>query len=178
MSRKGKSPIAVTSSVKWEISENEVTVTGPRGTLKQTLPGTYELVSEEGRLFVKPASSEYEGAMHGLARALVNNMIEGVTTGFKKQLELVGVGYRAAVNGNTLDLQLGFSHPTKLTVPDGIKVEVERNVVIVVSGEDKQKVGQFAAEIRALKKPEPYKGKGIRYSDEHVRRKAGKTSKK
>lgn len=178
MSRKGKSPIKLPQGVTWSLNGRELVVKGPKGTLTQELPGEFQFEESEQYLFVKANDKDSIGAKHGLVRSLLQNMITGTSEGFKKKLELVGVGFRAAVASGHVDLQLGFSHPTKVQIPEGIQVEIEKSVLITISGIDKQVVGQFAADIRALKKPEPYKGKGIRYADEYVRRKAGKTSKK
>ena len=155
-----------------------VTVKGKKGSLSQKIASGM-MVNKDGDLLRVVA--EGEGAdvrrLHGLYHALINNMIVGVHTGFEKKLEMVGVGYRAAVAGNVLDVQVGYSHPTKLSIPKGLQVSVEKGTVILVSGLDKQAVGQFAAEVRGLRPPEPYQGKGIRYADEYVRRKAGKAAK-
>ena len=178
MSRKGKSPITLPAGVEVTLKDNNVVVKSAKVTLKQELLGDYELEIEGGKLLVKALSDNDDTSrLHGLARALVSNMIVGASQGFTKKLELVGVGYRATVQGKKLDLQLGFSHPTQLDIPEGITVAVEKNTIITITGYDKQKVGQFAANVRALKKPEPYQGKGVRYSDEVVRRKAGKAGK-
>jgi len=177
MSRVGKLPIAVPSGVTITVDDDFVTVTGPKGTLKQfTVPGiSYKL--EDGEFVLSRASDEQlHRANHGLMRALVNNMVVGVTTGFTKKLEINGVGYRAAMEGSKVKFQLGYSHDILFPIPEGIKIEIEQNVVSV-SGISKQQVGQVAAEIRALRKPEPYKGKGIKYSDERIIRKSGKSGK-
>lgn len=177
MSRVGKLPIQIPNGVTITVDEQAVTVTGPKGTLSQfTMPGI-ELTQEEGQLVVTRATDEREHrAKHGLMRALVNNMVVGVTDGFTKKLELNGVGYRVAMEGAKLKLNLGFSHDVYFVIPEGIKITVEQNV-ISVSGISKQQVGQVAAEIRALKKPEPYKGKGIKYEGERIIRKSGKSGK-
>ena len=177
MSRVGKLPIAVPSGVTITVDDDFVTVTGPKGTLQQfTMPGI--AVAQEGsELIVTRASDEQEHrAKHGLMRALVNNMVVGVTTGFTKKLEINGVGYRAALEGSKLKLQLGYSHDIFYDIPEGIKVVVEQNT-ISVTGHSKQQVGQIAAEIRSFRKPEPYKGKGIKYDDERIIRKSGKSGK-
>lgn len=178
MSRYGKSPITVPKGVELKLAQGIARVKGPKGEL--TLPVKEGVsLSFEGDLVtieLDPAK-ELSKAMHGLYRSLINNMIIGVTKGFEKRLSLVGVGYRAAVQGHHLDLQLGFSHPTKLEIPKDIKVSVDKSVLIVINGCDKQQVGQFAAVVRAKRPPEPYKGKGIRYEDEYVRKKAGKAAK-
>lgn len=176
MSRIGKLPIVVPSGVTITVGDDhEVTVTGPKGTLKQFGQTDVTVTVADGVATVARANDEQIArAGHGLMRALVANMVTGVTKGFEKKLELNGVGYRVSGGGRTLDLTLGFSHPVKYEAQEGIDLKVEKNL-ITVSGIDKQKVGQTAAEIRALKKPEPYKGKGIKYVDEVILRKAGKT---
>jgi len=175
MSRIGKLPIAVPSGVTITVDPENITVTGPKGTLTQfTLPQTTTKV-EDGQVVVTRANDEQVAkANHGLMRALINNMVMGVTKGFEKKLELNGVGFRVSGGGQALDFALGFSHPVKYQAPQGVQLVVEKNL-ITVSGISKQQVGQVAAEIRALKKPEPYKGKGIKYVDEQILRKAGKT---
>jgi large subunit ribosomal protein L6 len=177
MSRVGKLPIQVPSGVTITVDDAAITVTGPKGTLSQfTLPGI-TVEQEEGLLTVKRENDEAENrARHGLMRALINNMVVGVTKGFEKKLEINGVGYRANMEGAKIKMQLGFSHDVYYTAPEGVNLSVEQNV-ITVSGISKQQVGQAAAEIRAFKKPEPYKGKGIKYSDERVLRKSGKSGK-
>ncbi len=179
MSRIGKMPIAVPAGVTVDIAENnKVTVKGPKGTLERTLPAVVTIKQEDGELKVERPNDEKEvRALHGLTRALLNNMVVGVTDGFKKVLEINGVGYRAAKQGKTLTLNLGYSHPVEMDDPDGIETKVVDNK-IEVEGIDKEKVGQYAAIIRDKKRPEPYKGKGIKYSDEVIRRKVGKTGKK
>lgn len=177
MSRVGKLPITVPSGVTITVDDEFVTVTGPKGTLKQfTMPGV--TVKQEGtEVLVTRASDEREHrAKHGLMRALVNNMVTGVTKGFTKKLEINGVGYRANMEGAKLKMSLGFSHDIYYTAPEGVQVSVEQNNIIV-TGISKQQVGQAAAEIRAFKKPEPYKGKGIKYEDERIIRKSGKSGK-
>lgn len=177
MSRIGKQPIKLPTNVEVKLSKNHIHVKGPKGHLDRELPA-YVIVKQEGdEILVNVDENESEqSALHGLWRALINNMVEGVFKGFEKKLEMIGVGYRAAVKGKLIDIQVGFSHPTMLPIPEGINVVVEKNTQITISGTDKQKVGQFAADIRAKKKPEPYQGKGIRYQGEYVRRKAGKAS--
>ncbi len=177
MSRVGKLPIAVPSGVIITVDDEFVTVAGPKGTLKQfTMPGV--TVKQEGtEITVSRASDEREHrAKHGLMRSLVNNMVTGVTKGFTKKLEINGVGYRAAMEGAKLKMSLGFSHDVYYTAPEGVQLAVEQNN-ITVSGISKQQVGQAAAEIRAFKKPEPYKGKGIKYENERILRKSGKSGK-
>ena len=177
MSRVGKLPIAVPSGVTITVDEDFVTVTGPKGTLQQfTMPGI-TVAQENGELVVSRESDAQEHrAKHGLMRALINNMVTGVTTGFSKKLEINGVGYRANMEGAKLKLQLGYSHDILFAIPQGITIAVEQNT-ITVSGISRQQVGQVAAEIRALRKPEPYKGKGIKYDDERIIRKSGKSGK-
>jgi large subunit ribosomal protein L6 len=172
-------PIAVPAGVTVDIAENNhVTVKGPKGTLEKTLPIEMEITLEGAEVIVKrPNDLKKMKSLHGLTRSLIQNMVTGVTDGYKKTLEINGVGYRASKQGKTLTLNLGFSHPVEMTDPEGVETTVEGNNIIV-SGIDKEKVGQFAAEIRDKKRPEPYKGKGIKYSDEVIRRKVGKTGKK
>ena len=179
MSRIGKSPIPVPSGVDVSIAGQHVTVRGPKGTLERDLPGAVTVRQEGDDLLVeRPDDERRSRAMHGLVRSLVNNMVQGVTSGFTKELEIVGVGYRATAKGpGGVELALGFSHPVNVTAPDGITFEVPAPNRIVVSGIDKEAVGQVAADIRAWRKPEPYKGKGVRYLGEHVQRKAGKAGK-
>ena len=179
MSRIGRMPIAVPAGVTVDIAENNhVTVKGPKGTLEKTLPIEMEITLEGAEVIVKrPNDLKKMKSLHGLTRSLIQNMVTGVTDGYKKTLEVNGVGYRASKQGKTLTLNLGFSHPVEMTDPEGVETTVEGNNIIV-SGIDKEKVGQFAAEIRDKKRPEPYKGKGIKYSDEVIRRKVGKTGKK
>jgi len=172
MSRIGNAPVAVPSGVEVSVSGRTITVKGPKGTLSR--------VKEEGSLtFSRPDDERENRAMHGLVRSLVNNMVTGVTDGFKKELEIVGVGYRAEAQGpNALRLNLGFSHPVNVAAPEGISFEVPVPTQVIVSGIDKEVVGQVAADIRSIRKPEPYKGKGVRYAGERVMRKAGKAGKK
>ena len=179
MSRIGRSPIPVPSGVDVRIEGDHVAVTGPRGTLERDLPEPISVRQDDGELLVeRPDDERRSRALHGLARSLVDNMVVGVTAGFRKELEIVGVGYRATAAGpNRIDLALGFSHPVSVQAPEGISFTVPAPNRIVVEGNDKQAVGQVAAEIRALRKPEPYKGKGVRYAGERVQRKAGKAGK-
>ncbi|HET6834329.1 MAG TPA: 50S ribosomal protein L6 [Acidimicrobiales bacterium] len=179
MSRIGKAPIPVPSGVDVTISDRHITVKGPKGALERDIPGTITVRQEGDTLVVERPDDERENrAMHGLVRSLVNNMVVGVTQGFTKELEIVGVGYRAASRGPAaIELALGFSHPVNVQAPDGITFEVPAPNRIVVSGIDKESVGQVAADIRAWRKPEPYKGKGVRYAGEYVQRKAGKAGK-
>jgi large subunit ribosomal protein L6 len=179
MSRIGKSPIPVPSGVEVAIQERRVRVKGPQGTLERDIPGEIVIRQEDSTLFVERPNDERQNrALHGLTRSLVNNMVVGVTAGFTKELEIVGVGYRAAAPSPTrLDLALGFSHPVAVDAPDGISFEVPVPTRIIVKGIDKELVGQVAANIRKIRKPEPYKGKGVRYAGEVVQRKAGKAAK-
>ena len=165
MSRQGKKPIELLKGVEVQVNkDNEVVVKGPNGSLTQKLISGITLSIKDSVISIKRDDKILEnGAMQGLYRSLVFNMVEGVTKGFEKKLELIGTGYRAAVQGQILDLKLGFSHPTLLDIPVGIKVEVDKSGVITISGIDKQLVGQFAAQVRSLRPPEPYKGKGVRY---------------
>ena len=179
MSRVGRMPIAVPAGVTVDIAENNhVTVKGPKGTLERTLPAEMEITREGEESIVKrPNDLKRMKSLHGLTRTLISNMVVGVTDGYQKVLEVNGVGFRAAKQGKKLTLNLGFSHPVEMEDPEGIETTVENNI-ITVKGIDKERVGQFAAEIRDKKRPEPYKGKGIKYSDEVIRRKVGKTGKK
>ena len=179
MSRIGKLPVSVPAGVEVSINGTEVSVQGPKGELTQTFHKELTIEkAEDGSIVVTRPNDERESrAMHGLTRTLIHNMIIGVSEGYSKTLELIGVGYRAAVKGNTLELNLGFSHPVIIEKPEGITFECPDQAKIVVSGIDKQQVGQVAADIRKWRKPEPYKGKGIRYQGEYVRRKEGKTAK-
>ena len=180
MSRIGKAPIAVPGGVDVAIADGTVTVKGPKGSLQRTIPGAITVRQEEATLIVERPNDERQNrSLHGLTRTLVNNMVLGVTQGFQKELEIIGVGYRAeAVNPTTLRLNLGFSHPVLMEAPEGITFEVPVQTRVIVKGIDKEVVGQVAANIRAVRKPEPYKGKGVRYQGERVLRKAGKTGKK
>ena len=179
MSRIGRMPIAVPAGVTVEIAENNhVTVKGPKGTLERTLPSEMSIVLEGDVITVtRPNDLKKMKSLHGLTRTLVNNMVVGVTTGFTKVLEVNGVGYKASKAGKTLTLNLGYSHPVVMEDPEGIESTVADNK-ITITGIDKEKVGQYAAEIRDKRRPEPYKGKGIKYADEVIRRKVGKTGKK
>jgi large subunit ribosomal protein L6 len=179
MSRIGKSPIPVPSGVEIAISEGHVKVTGPKGALERDLPASITVRQEGDEVLVERPDDERENrALHGLVRSLVNNMVVGVTQGYTKELEIVGVGYRATAQGpGAVRLALGFSHPVDVQAPDGITFEVPAPNRIVVQGIDKEMVGQVAANIRKWRKPEPYKGKGVRYAGERVQRKAGKAGK-
>ncbi len=180
MSRIGKAPITVPNGVDVAILDGTVTVKGPRGELSRPVPGAITVRQEGDVLLVERPDDERENrSLHGLTRSLVNNMVVGVTDGFQKELEIVGVGYRAEAQSPTsLRLALGFSHPVVVQAPDGITFEVPSNTRVVIRGIDKEVVGQVAANIRSIRKPEPYKGKGVRYLGERVLRKAGKTGKK
>jgi large subunit ribosomal protein L6 len=175
MSRIGKQSIILPNTVTLDIQPNQVIVNGPKGQLIVNIPAGINIEINEENVLVKRKSDNYK-ALHGLVRSLLANAITGVDKGFEKKLELHGVGYKAALDGNGLNLSLGFSHPIKYEAKEGIGFKIEKNTIIV-TGIDKQKVGQVCAEIRSYRKPEPYKGKGIRYSDEIVRRKAGKAAK-
>ncbi len=179
MSRIGRMPIAIPAGVTVDIAENNhVTVKGPKGTLERTLPAEMEIKKEGETVTVqRPSDVKKMKSLHGLTRTLIQNMVDGVTKGFTKELEVNGVGYRASKSGKTLTLNLGFSHPVVMTDPEGLESKVDGNRIII-SGIDKEKVGQYAANIRDKKRPEPYKGKGIKYVDEVIRRKVGKTGKK
>ena len=175
MSRVGKAPIELPSGVEVTVNDTVVSVKGPKGDLSETLDPRIITAVDDGVVTLTRADEERETrALHGLSRALVNNMVIGVFEGYQKELTAVGVGYRAALKGRTLELQVGFSHPVTVEAPDGIEFEVPEPTKIFVRGIDKQLVGQVAANVRAVRPPEPYKGKGIRYVDEYVRRKAGK----
>ena len=179
MSRIGRAPIPVPTGVDVSVVGSHVTVKGPKGTLERVVPTDITVRQEDGVLMVeRPDDQRHHRALHGLTRSLVNNMVVGVTQGFSRDLEIVGVGYRATAQGdNRLDMALGYSHPVVVDAPDGITFEVPAPTRITVRGIDKEAVGQVAANIRKLRKPEPYKGKGIRYAGEVVRRKAGKAAK-
>ncbi len=176
MSRIGKMPITIPKGVDIKIDGNVITVKGAKSKLTQIIPKEMIVEIEDGKLIVKrPNDLKRNKAFHGLTRSLINNMVIGVTTGFEKKLEINGVGYRAAMQGSKLVLSLGYSHPQEMDLPEGISVEVPTPTSITVKGSDKQAVGQFAAVIRSLRKPEPYLGKGIKYAGEYIRRKEGKT---
>ena len=175
MSRVGNAPIALPSGVDVKVDGAAVEVKGPKGTLTQAVDSSISVSVDDGTVTIERAGDERNvRALHGLTRALINNMVVGVSEGFSKELTLVGVGYRAALKGKEIELQVGFSHPVSIPAEEGITFEVPEPTKIVVSGIDKQRVGQVAADIRSVRPPEPYKGKGIRYTDEYVRRKAGK----
>ena len=176
MSRIGKQPIAVPPKVKVEVKGQQVLVEGPKGKLNFNLPARTSLKVEGGNIVVSRAGDDAQSkALHGLSRALVNNMVKGVSEGFVKKLEIQGVGFKAAVVGKVVNLSLGYSHPINYDIPEQIKVTVEENTKLTIEGPDRQVVGRVAAEIRAYYPPEPYKGKGVRYAGEHVVRKEGKT---
>ncbi len=179
MSRIGRMPIAIPAGVTVDVAENNtVTVKGPKGTLTRTLPAEMTIKQENGEIEItRPNDLKREKSLHGLTRSLLHNMVVGVTEGFEKKLEVNGVGYRAAKQGKKLVLTLGYSHPVEMEDPDGLETVVEGQNIIV-KGIDKERVGQLAAEIRGKRAPEPYKGKGIKYIDETIRRKVGKTGKK
>jgi len=178
MSRIGKMPIAIPPGVKISLDGASVKVQGPKGTLTQAMPKRIPVAVESDQIVVgRPSEDKDDRALHGLVRSLINNMVIGVTDGFTKGLEINGVGYRAEVKGNTLTMALGYSHPVVYEIPEGIEVEVEKQTKLTVKGIDKQLVGSAAAKIRSFRKPEPYKGKGVKYADEQIVRKAGKTGK-
>ena len=180
MSRIGKLPVVIPAGVTVEIKDNNlVTVKGPKGTLEKAFARELTLEQNNGEVVVKrPNDNKKEKSLHGLTRALLQNMVDGVSNGFEKKLEINGVGYRAAKQGKTLTLTLGYSHPVTMEDPEGVETVLEGTNTIFVKGIDKEKVGQYAAEIRSKRGPEPYKGKGIKYADEVIRRKVGKTGKK
>ncbi len=175
MSRVGKKPISIPDGVTITHRGDEVHVKGPKGSLSERIPAQITVEIADGSVsFARPDDRKESRALHGLARSLVANMVQGVSQPFVKELEIQGVGYRADMAGKTLKMLLGFSHPVEMDVPDGLTVSIDRNVIVKIEGIDRQKVGQFAADIRGIRPPEPYKGKGIRYVNEHVRRKVGK----
>jgi large subunit ribosomal protein L6 len=178
MSRIGRLPVAIPSTVDVTIDGRQLTVKGPKGTLSRTLHPDMAVAKEDGTIVVsRPTEQKLHKQLHGLTRTLVNNMVVGVTDGYRKGLEITGVGYRATLNGKKLTLNLGYSHPVEIDPPDGITFELENPTRLAVVGIDKELVGQVAAQVRATRKPEPYKGKGVRYAGEYVRRKAGKAGK-
>ena len=180
MSRIGRMPIAIPAGVTVTVAENnKVTVNGPKGTLERVLPSEMDIKVEGEEIVVtRPSDLKKMKSLHGLTRTLISNMVVGVTAGYEKVLEINGVGYRAAKQGKTLTLSLGYSHPVIMEDPEGIEVVLEGQNKVIVKGIDKEKVGQYAANIREKRQPEPYKGKGIKYADEVIRRKVGKTGKK
>ena len=178
MSRIGRQPIAVPAGVDVKIDGSTVTVKGPKGTLTRTVHNNMKVEMADGAIVVtRPDESNLNKSLHGLTRTLLHNMVVGVTEGFKKELEVNGVGYRVAKQGKDLVMNIGFSHQVTMPEPEGITIEVPAPNKIIISGADKQQVGQFAAEVREKRPPEPYKGKGIKYADEHIRRKEGKAGK-
>ena len=178
MSRIGNKPVVIPAGVTIDLKDNTVTVKGPKGELSYTFNQNITLVQNEGEVvFTRPDDSKENKTIHGTTRAVFNNMVVGVTDGFQKELELIGVGYRAQLQGKKLVLNVGYSHPVEFTPEEGVEIEVPSNTKVIVKGYDKQKVGELAANIRGVRPPEPYKGKGIRYVDEFVRRKEGKTGK-
>jgi large subunit ribosomal protein L6 len=179
MSRIGKTPIRIPDKVNVEVQDHTVTVRGPKGALTMAVHPSIDVRVNEGQILcMRPSDGKAHKALHGLTRSLIANMVEGVTKGFERKLELVGVGYRAAMLGNSLNIALGYSHPIIYPVPASIKIEVKDQTQITVSGTDKQQVGAVAAKIRSFRPPEPYKGKGVKYVEERIRRKAGKTGAK
>lgn len=177
MSRKGNMPIEIPKGVEVKIGEKQISVKGPKGTLQHDIVAEVKVRAENNVIHVELAPEHSDASnFHGLYRSIIFNMVQGATHGYERKLEMIGVGYRAVVQGHNLDLQIGYSHPTKLHIPDGVHVKVDKNTVIVINGADKQKIGQFAANVRAVRPPEPYQGKGIRYEGEYVRKKAGKAA--
>ena len=178
MSRIGNKPVVIPAGVTVDVKDHTVTVKGPKGELRYTFNQNISLEQREGEVvFTRPDDSKENKTIHGTTRAVFNNMVVGVTEGFQKELELIGVGYRAQLQGKKLVLNVGYSHPVEFTPEEGVEIEVPSNTKVIVKGYDKQKVGELAANIRGVRPPEPYKGKGIRYVDEFVRRKEGKTGK-
>ena len=179
MSRIGKMPITIPKGIRVELNNNKVRVSGERGALEINIHPDIQVKIEGDKIYVsRPSDGRFHRSLHGLSRSLINNLVEGVFSGFEKVLEIQGVGYRAAIEGGKMVIQIGYSHPINVDPPKGIEFEVEKQKIIKVKGIDKQLVGETAAKIRLLRKPEPYKGKGIRYIDEVVRRKVGKTGAK
>jgi large subunit ribosomal protein L6 len=181
MSRIGRLPVTLPNKVKVQIKENNIEVSGPLGTLKYDLPEGISAALEENKVVLKRTTDDKKAkSLHGLARSLVHNMVQGVAEGYQKSLDVIGTGYRASMEGNNINIQVGLSHPVLFPVPSGIKVELEQTkdkmTRIKITGADKQLVGEIAANIRKVRLPEPYQGKGIRYTDEHIRRKVGKTT--
>jgi large subunit ribosomal protein L6 len=177
MSRIGKRPVPLPKGVTAQVDGKRVTVKGPKGEIARTFHADMAITVEDGSVVVKrPSDESFHKALHGLSRTLVANMVEGVTKGYQKALEIQGVGYKAEPKGQEIQLLVGFSHPVRYKPPQGIKIAIENNTLVKIEGVDKELVGQVAAEIRAVRPPEPYKGKGIRYQGEQVRRKAGKTA--
>ncbi len=178
MSRIGRMPIAIPAGVDVSVSGSTVTVKGPKGSLTETFHPNMNIAAADGAITVtRPDDTNTNKSLHGLTRTLIANMVEGVTNGYKKELQINGIGYRAEMKGKELVLTVGYSHKVNMTAPEGITIEVPDNTKIIISGADKQQVGQFASEVRGVRPPEPYKGKGIKYADEHIRRKEGKAGK-
>ena len=176
MSRIGKQPVAIPAKVKVEVKGQRVNVEGPKGKLAWDLPGRTSAKVDDGKVLVTRKGDDAQSrALHGLSRALINNMVKGVSDGFTKKLEINGVGFKAAVTGKIVTMNLGFSHPITYPIPDQVKVTVEDNTKVTIEGPDRMLVGKVAAELRSYYPPEPYKGKGVKYSDEHIQRKEGKT---
>ena len=179
MSRIGRLPITIPDKVEVEVHDRTVTVKGPKGTLAMAAHPVIDVQVKDGQVLCgRPSDEKFHKALHGLTRSLIANMVEGVTKGFQRKLELVGVGYRASLLGQNLNIALGYSHPIIFPVPAGIKIDVKDQTQLTVSGMDKQLVGAVAAKIRSFRRPEPYKGKGVKYAEERIRRKAGKTGAK
>lgn len=179
MSRKGNQPISLPQGVEVKVNGLVVSVKGPKGSLNQEIRKGIDVKVDGDHIVVSLAETHpQDGNFHGLYRTLIDNMVQGVTKGFERRLEMIGVGYRAAVKGHMLDLQIGCSHPVEVAIPTGVEVKVEKNSMIIATGSDKQKLGQFVATVRSKKPPEPYQGKGIRYVGEFVRKKAGKSASK
>jgi len=178
LSRMGKKPVILGDKARAELKDNVLTLTGPVGTVKVQIPAGITLVIAEGKIQVKPdVADENIKKLHGLVRGLIKNAVQGVSTGFTKVLEIQGMGYKASIEGNNLVLQVGYSHPVKMAIPSGLKVSLDKQqVIITIVGADKQLVGEFAAEVRAVRPPEPYNATGIRYQGEHIIRKAGKAA--
>ena len=175
MSRIGKKPVAIPAGVKAAVNSNMITIEGPKGKLNYSFDPNFKVVVKDNAVTVtRPSDAKQDKATHGLIRSLINNMIIGVTEGYKKELEITGVGFKAAIQGKVLNLQLSYSHPINYNIPEGLTIETPKPTIITIKGIDKAKVGEAAAEIRDFYRPEPYKGKGIKYAGEHVRRKAGK----
>jgi large subunit ribosomal protein L6 len=175
MSRIGKKPVIIPKEVKIEVKDGHIVVEGPKGKLSRSFSNRINVEIKDNQVLVtRLFDTKLDRSLHGLYRALIFNMVKGVTEGYNKKLEIIGVGFRAQVQGNSLNMQLGFSHPVNFPIPEGIKIETPKQMQITVSGIDKEKVGEIAAEIRAIFPPEPYKGKGIRYADEYVKKKVGK----
>lgn len=175
MSRIGKKPVSIPKDVKVEVKDGTVFVEGPKGKLSRALSGRIKVDIKDGQVFVsRVGDAKTDRALHGLFRALILNMVKGTSDGYTKELEIIGVGFKAAVQGDKLNMQLGFSHPVNFPIPEGIKIETPKPTQIVVRGIDKEKVGEIATEIRAIFPPEPYKGKGIRFAGEYVKKKVGK----